>query len=150
MTYQAGYYYDMTYIAGSRGSGPAAAAVFKCFLLILYPPRLTDRAKMLMSHSAGQNAFPQYIEPHIQIKILQDDKLDLLARLSQMASRTELLAARAEASSRQGEVQVLEQQVLKQRQTIDGLNERLNLLQEENGKLSVAIEVNIALSVTFA
>ena len=83
----------------------------------------------------------QALETHLQIKNLQDDKLDLLARISQMVSRTELLSARAEASARQGEVQVLEQQLLKQRQSVDGLNEKIQSLQEENSKLQVAIQV---------
>ena len=81
------------------------------------------------------------LDARIQIKILQDDKLDLASRIAQMVSRSELLAARAEASARQGEVQVLEQQLLKQRESIDGLNERLRSLQEDNSKMHVVMQV---------
>jgi hypothetical protein len=81
------------------------------------------------------------LDARIQIKILQDDKLDLVSRISQMVSRSELLAARAEASARQGEVQALEQQLLKQRESIDGLNERLRSLQDDNSRMHVTIQV---------
>jgi hypothetical protein len=96
---------------------------------------------MLLARSPVQNSSTASIDANFQIKVLQEDKIDLLARISQMVSRTELLAARAEASSRQAEVQVLEQQIIKQRQTMDVLNERINGLQEENSKLHIAMEV---------
>jgi hypothetical protein len=83
----------------------------------------------------------QGLDARIQIKILQDDKLDLASRIAQMVSRSELLAARAEASARQGEVQVLEQQLLKQRESIDGLNERLRSVQEDNSRMHVIMQV---------
>ncbi len=100
-----------------------------------------------MVHSSGVvpkgfgEAVHHGLDARIQIKILQDDKLDLASRIAQMVSRSELLAARAEASARQGEVQVLEQQLLKQKESIDGLNERLRSLQEDNSKMHVTMQV---------
>jgi hypothetical protein len=78
---------------------------------------------------------------HITMQRIQENRMDLLERISNMVPRQELISAREEARSSLENAELLSHQAAKQRETASALSDRLSQLQEQHGAWSAQVSV---------
>ena len=76
-----------------------------------------------------------------KIQYLEEIRLDLLTRMSNMVPRQELVSAREEVKVSNENAELLSYEATKQRELVHALSDRLQTMQEQHDKLILKMQV---------